>query len=370
MHQDNFLIKPALMLPHLEDHTFIGQSIVRLKDDSLLMLVPSGLSPADFEGSEVIPKMPRALRSKDNGRTWLDEGEINVEWNAPGIPCGGGINFLCLDNGVLLLVMHHRVKGRYGGGVPVITRSPDNGRTWTPVKTLIPDDGEVYYVMNDSLVMLRSGRMIIPAAARSLTMKDYFEGGICDACCFYSDDSGESWQLTPVDNRVILPDDPRGMAEPGIAELSDGSIIMLARTGKGCLYSSYSTDAGMTWRRPEPTSLICPCSSFTLRRMNDGRLIVFYNHAEPMKAGAFFPRNPLSYAISADDGKSWSEPAMIDNEGCELDGDHRQHIYPSVCFTSEGLLLAYTTHPAPPDGVFRTFPGRKPGGVKVALLAI
>jgi BNR repeat protein len=370
MQNAHFISEPQLVARHSDEQSFIGQAIVQLKDNSLLMIVPTGRAPADFEDRDCILVMPRVFRSNDNGRSWQDESEIDVEWNVPGMACGGGMNLHYLRDGRLLLIMHRRIKGFHGGGVPVFTSSGNHGKTWQPVQTLIPDDNGVYYVMNDRLTELHSGRLIIPAAVQSLTMKDYYEGGICDSCCFYSDDLGKTWQLNAKNNRITLPDDPRGMAEPSIAELSDGSILMLARTGKGCLYSTRSFDQGETWSIPEPTSLTSPCSSLTMRKMSDGRLIVFYNHVEPLEATAFFPRNPLTYAISGDDGLSWSEPVLIDNGGHRPDENHRQHIYPSICFTAEGLLLAYSTHPASPDGQFKSISGRIPGGIKVALVRV
>jgi hypothetical protein len=95
---------------------------------------------------------------------------------------------------------------------------------------------------------------------------------------------------------------------------------------------------------------VAACSSLTLKTLPDGQLIVFYNHVKPLRAGAFFPRTPLCYAVSSDSGKSWGEPVLVDESGVQL--QDRQVIYPSICFTAEGMLVVYSNHMADPDGSF------------------
>jgi len=105
-----------------------------------------------------------------------------------------------------------------------------------------------------------------------------------------------------------------------------------------------------------------------LKTLPDGRLIVFYNHAAPIKAGAFFPRTPLCYAVSGDGGKTWSPPVIVDDEG--VVGKDRQNIYPSICFTREGMLVMWSTHGADPKGSFGGQRDAKIGGGKRAILAM
>jgi hypothetical protein len=89
---------------------------------------------------------------------------------------------------------------------------------------------------------------------------------------------------------------------------------------------------------PQPTTLTAACSPLTLKRMPDGRLIVLYNHAQPTEPEGFFPRTPLVYAVSSNEGRTWGQPVVIDDE------PQRQHIYPSICFLDEGILVVYSTH--------------------------
>lgn len=368
----NFILKPELIARHQEHTEYIGAGIISLKDNSLLLVVPNGLPPIHFE-AHAAEVMPEVYRSYDNGRSWQYEAKIAVEHHVAGALQHISLEYL--EDGRLVLISGRNVRGLHGGGVPSISFSSDNGRTWTPLRKLIDDD-DVFYVMNDRL-LISSGnnRLFVPVSeiSRHKDPSSYIEGDACDARCFYSDDLGASWTLSEFSGRAFLDNDARGMAEPCIAELDNGRLIMLARTGAGCLHRSYSDDGGESWAKPEKTSLISPCSSLNLKKMPDGRLIVLYNHSKPLESGAFFPRNPLVYAISEDNGMSWSSPVVIDESGkAPEDGKHRQHIYPTLCFTGEGMIIIYSTHHADPKGRF--LQGKKimveDGGLKIAIVKV
>jgi sialidase-1 len=196
------------------------------------------------------------------------------------------------------------------------------------------------------MIQMTDGRLVVPVSHMPQGMGTY-EGDRNLGLCFFSDDGGESWQrsASPADLA-----DARGMAEPCVAEVGDGRLLMLARTGSGRNYAAWSDDGGDTWSVPEPTTQAAACSSLTLKTLPDGRLIVFYNHTEALGPGAFFPRTPLCYVVSADDGTTWDEPVLIDESGVLL--RDRQCIYPSIVFTDEGMLVVYSVHEADPNGSF------------------
>ena len=287
---------------------------------------------------------------------------MKMEWSLPGMVSDGGVSFLRLKDGRLAALMHRHVKGLHGGGLPAISFSSDDGATWTPARLVGEPEG-VWYVMNDRLIQLRSGRLLVPVSHMPQGMGTY-EGDKNLGLCFFSDDGGQTWGRSREPAKLA---DARGMAEPCVAEVGD-RMLMLARTGSGFLYASWSDDGGDTWSKPGPTTLISACSSLTLKTLPDGRLIVFYNHATPIKAGAFFPRTPLCYAVSGDGGKTWGPPVIVDDEG--VANKDRQNIYPSVCFTKEGLLVMWSTHGADPKGSFAGQYDANIGGGKRAILQL
>lgn len=72
--------------------------------------------------------------------------------------------------------------------------------------------------------------------------------------------------------------------------------------------------------------------------------------------------------MSGDSGKSWSPPVIVDDEG--VANKDRQNIYPSACFTKEGMVVMWSTHGADPKGSFAGQYDANIGGGKRAILAL
>jgi sialidase-1 len=340
-----YLTEPHTFIRHTAQRSFIGPGTVLLANGDLLMAAPWGRPPTDFAQLAATFPVPQYYRSRDGGRTWEEQGRLAMPWSLAGMMSDGGISFLRLRDGRLTLLAHRHVDGLHGGGLPVISFSGDDGVTWSPARTIGEPEG-VWYVMNDRLIQLASGRLVVPVSHMPTGLGTY-EGDRNLGLCFFSDDGGETWQRSRQPARL---DDARGMAEPCVAEVADGRLLMLARTGSGCHYRTWSSDGGDSWSAPEPTSLLAACSPLTLKTLPDGRLICFYNHAVALGPGAFFPRTPLCYSVSPDGGQAWGEPVLIDDAGALL--HDRQTIYPSACFTAAGMVVVYSAHVADPKGSF------------------
>jgi hypothetical protein len=359
-----FVVAPEYFVRHTADRQFIGPGTFRVGKDEVIMAAPWGRPPANFEELAKKFPVPPLFRSKDGGRTWREEGALALPWTITGMISDGGISFLRLQDGRLALLAHRHLPKNKGGALPVIAFSSDDGATWSVPRIVgegVRDDAN--YVMNDRLVQLRSGRLLVPVAHEYAGSKD--EGDVDEAVCFYSDDVGVTWKRS---RPVRMPDAPRGMPEACVVERRDGSVLMLARSDTGFLLRSESVDGGATWSAPRNTSLVSPCSSLTLHRLPDGRLIVFYNHVAPSKPGWFFPRAPLVYAVSADEGDTWGAPVLVDDEGWDGAKASRDLIYPSVCFSDEGMLVVWSTHFSTGDFRKKTPEERLLGGGKRAIL--
>lgn len=356
-----FVVPPEIFIHHQPERVFIGPGTTQLPNGDMLMLAPWGTAPAKFEELRGKYPLPNFYRSTDHGRTWREEGRIAMDWDIGGTTNNGGFGFLRLKDGRLALAGHRYVGDNKGGGVPFISFSSDNAATWTPAQ-LVGAPEEPWYVMNDRLIQLRSGRLLFPAC-RAVPGSGS-EGDLGESGCFYSDDAGATWKVS----QLVLPKGAlRGMAEPCVAELPDGHILMLARSGTGYLVDSWSEDGGVTWSPPRKTALLSPCTSLTLKTLPDGRLIVFYNHAKEDSPGSLFPRCPLVYAVSTD-GRTWSLPVIVDDEGWDPVRPTRENIYPSICFLDEGMLVLWSSHFSTSGMTRRTLEENTVGGGKRAIM--
>src|SRR5262249_35028394 len=156
--------------------------------------------------------------------------------------------------------------------------------------------------LHDAIV-LTSGRIVVALS--------YFDdarlNGKNVCISVYSDDGGETWARSndlPVEGGGTFTES--GSAEPGIAELRSGLVVMVMRTATGSLWESFSND-GAVWTPPRPTRLVSSNAPARLLRLQDGRLALFWNnlYGEPFRDGVSYARQVLHGAVSADDGQTW-----------------------------------------------------------------
>ncbi len=148
-----------------------------------------------------------------------------------------------------------------------------------------------------------------------------------------SEDKGKSWRLNGRIGRK-----GQSFVEPTMIDLSDGTLVMLLRTGVNYIYESRSTDGGETWSEPEQTNIPSAISKAVLLKDSRGRIYLMFNPKQMRH------RSPLSLWISDDDMKTWGKKydLVTDDENwvCYPDGfideergklcfawDDRSHIY-------------------------------------------
>jgi len=274
--------------------------------------------------------------------------------------------------------------------------------------------GSPYY---DTMIQTRNGRLILPVRTTAAGHDGMYEkasaygiiGGertqveghaqwpeMDYAWCYYSDDEGETWSRS--DREIVIwKDDGYGgmwpVDEPNIIELSDGRIMMFARTTLGRIYKVFSEDGGHRWWYPEPTELASSYSPCRLRRIlknpptplfqrgERGDLICVWNQVSGEEIRNGCRRNRLSVAISRDDGSTWEhfktieatpplkpvgriepeEPGMVRarRELGELDPDFATVSYPNIGFHGDEVLISYQwarLHPRQGQTKLRIYP--------------
>lgn len=177
--------------------------------------------------------------------------------------------------------------------------SEDRGHTWSHSRSL-------YWFISRGIknppIMTSRGWYVLPAY---IEFRDYF------TIFYVSKDKGAHWHQS---ERVKIPDQDvpdqrwgRLVLQPTLIERRDGSLLALMRAKRplGRMYRTESHDMGFTWTPAKPYGLPNPGGGFHMIRLQSGNLAIIYNHA-PVPPDHGFERNPLSVALSEDDGETWA----------------------------------------------------------------
>lgn len=192
--------------------------------------------------------------------------------------------------------------------------SADEGRTFGPARQLSPA-GKYTGLTNGRCIRLASGRILLEA----------WEGG--DAYCCLSDDDGLTWR----DGGRVKPEGGP-CYEPACVELKDGRVLMLMRTGLGGQFASFSEDGGETWSKPELSALTGTPSPVAITRIPAaGALLAIWNDDDASPVS----RNPLTAAISRDEGQSWEVVGNLE------DSPDDRWAYPAVTWVGATALVTY-----------------------------
>jgi predicted neuraminidase len=224
--------------------------------------------------------------------------------------------------------------------------SDDRGKTWSKPK-------KIYWFVSRGIknppIVTKTGRYVLPAY---IEFRDVF------GMFFLSDNKGKTWRQRPP---VKIPDDEvpeavyearkgkkrwgRMVLQPTVVEKNDGTLWALMRAARplGKMYQTESHDNGETWSPAKPYILPNPGGGFHMMRLQSGNLAILYNHAPVPETGHGMERNPLSIAISEDDGATW---AFRRNIMEAKDENVHQSIggYPAMTQGADGKIHATWTY--------------------------
>lgn len=131
-----------------------------------------------------------------------------------------------------------------------------------------------------------------------------------------------------------------GLQETDIVELSGGIIWALMRNDLGFQMEAFSMDGGDSWTPPQPSVFTSPPSPISIKRLQkNNALFVVWNPVPNYNTRSRPPylqgRTPLVCAISLDDGKTWAEPMLLE------DDQDRGFCYPAIHELNDGVLISY-----------------------------
>lgn len=344
--------KEVLFLHTSERNARNGEStMLRLKDGRILHAYTAYIGNSKDDGASA---RICGVYSADQGESWsaprvlLEKPRDAQNIMSPSL--------LRLADGALGIVYLRKDAHRDGlSCMPVFSRSEDEGESWSaPVFLDLPRG--YYCAINDGAITLRDGGLCVPLsyAGERLTAKGF--DGASTVLLVLSRDNGKTWQPHPHTFRSPIPD-AKGLQEPGVCELEDGTLWVWMRTAYGHQYQSLSKDGGKRFS-PVLPNLRFPSPDAPMRiKQIGGKAVAIYNPlgytplSDATELWGSPKRTPLVLTLAEDDGASLCDPAATSADGGFRrlaaqtyyieDSTADSYCYPAICETEDGILVSY-----------------------------
>ncbi len=279
--------------------------------------------------------------STDDGRTW---GTPKVLFE-DSEKMHGDPNILVDGHRVFVFATRVYVPNKIEKSWTMMIRSEDDGQTWSkPVDIGIPRQYVAGKQHNG--IKLRDGTYMVGIAWDKwpeLGMAARTEGEMDLTTGVLISKDGVKWTLHGAVHTFVVdkltPGGTNGLCEPSLVELDNGEVLMILRSGDTHHWESRSNDSGLTWSAPKRSSLPghnTPSALFRVQQ-NPTEIVAVWN-SSPLT------RYPLSSALSADGGKTWSKPRII------AQTDNLQASYPGITQTSDNTFVAVWQQVLPDGG--------------------
>jgi hypothetical protein len=220
-----------------------------------------------------------ALRSSDQGRTWTPpQPAFQIDYSQHGF-----VPLIPRGSKRLYAFGTQPIPGKWSTekglqeNAPIGFRwSDDDGRTWSDVKLIEPANDPGFTGMSVMrMTETGSGAWLIGAHEADWSKKPLQTRQYL----LRSEDQGQRWTVLPGPrpNGWQVPKFNR-MDEGRPISLGGGQVFFMARTPEGHLWSARSADDGKTWTDPAPTPLVHPDAPPMLFLLADGQTLVAFHH--------------------------------------------------------------------------------------------
>ena len=309
-------------------------TFARLSDGRIIFVFSrfAGGTWADDSAADIA-----ALYSSDEGETWSGPEIIFThDKNSANYMCPSVFRMTDGNIGIIYL----RKDRATINAVPYFAFSSDECAAFS-VPERITDDNESYFVIeNDHAVVLKNGRIILPANYHTGTVngeKEIIEHG--KKCIFASDDNGKTWkEIAPRQDIPFSHISDTGLQETSVYEHTDGTLTAYSRTDLAFQFRCTSEDNGMTWTAPEPDRFFSSPDSPLLMKRACGYTLAVFNpipNYTTRSCESSWGRTPLVCAVSKDDGRTF--PVILTLENDPANG----YCYPSVFDGGDYALVSY-----------------------------
>ena len=309
--------------------------------------LPEGMSASMVRfgnGNLLTVKDNAVFTSGDDGKSWSERGPVYTG-KRPGIP-GSGLLLQTRDDWTILLYLDSSSliwswDDETGQADPNArldvwsVRSPDGGETWMDRQRIM----EGYCGTLITAVQMARGNIVVPV---QILLRDPDRHATMS---YMSEDDGKTWTHS---NILDLGGHGHhdGAMEATLAELKNGTLLMLLRTNLDYFWASYSMDQGRLWHILQKSAIDASSSPGYLLRLASGRLCLVWNRLNPQdgnapvrrsghysRAEASWQREELAIAFSDDEAGSWSDPQVV-----VTSSEPPFPCYPVVFEHSPGLL--------------------------------
>ncbi len=205
--------------------------------------------------------------------------------------------------------------------------SDDLGQTWTLPRPLFTEPGS--FIRHPPVLMNEKTWLLPMYYTPTRNITDGAESHY--SAVKITSDGGKSWKECKVPQS-------NGLVQQSVVLRASGHFLGFFRSRYADFIYKNTSENGCEWTVPTPTHLPNNNSSIQVARLQDGSLVIAFNNSSAgisRNKPATSVRNPLSIALSKDDGASW--PWVRDIETASS-ADQRLRF-----LGSRGFVLALTS---------------------------